>query len=143
MVQGTTMSDPIVRIGVGVVIWRDSKFLMGKRRNSHGHNTWSVPGGHLEFGETYAECAVREALEETGMYINNVRFLALTEDTFPEDGKQYITIWVESDWKSGEPTITEPDKWVDQQWRTFRDLPSPLFEPCWQNLRKAKPELFV
>lgn len=96
------MSDPIVRIGVGVVIWRDGKFLMGKRRNSHGHNTWSVPGGHLEFGETYAECAVREALEETGMYINNVRFLALTEDAFPNDNKQYITIWVESDWESGE-----------------------------------------
>lgn len=137
------MDNPQVRIGVGVFIHKDGKFLMGKRRGSHGHDTWSVPGGHLEFGETYTECAIREALEETGMHITNVRFLALTEDFFTDDNKQYITIWVDSDWESGEPTITEPDKWVDQQWQTFKTLPAPLFEPCWQNLRKLKPELFI
>lgn len=137
------MSAPIVRVGIGVIIWRDGKFLMGKRRNSHGHNTWSVPGGHLDFGETYVEGAIRESLEETGMHIENVRFLALTEDFFSDDDKQYVTIWVESDWKSGEPHITEPDKWIDHEWRTFQTLPSPLFEPCWQNLRLARPDLFV
>lgn len=132
-----------VGVGVAVFIWKDGKFLVGKRRGSHGHNTWSVPGGHLEFGETWAECAAREALEETGLHITNVRFLAVTEDMFKEDDKHYITIWVESDWLSGEPKIMEPDKWVDQRWRTFKTLPSPLFEPVWQNLRKAKPELFA
>ncbi len=137
------MDNPQVRIGVGVFIHKDGKFLMGKRRGSHGHDTWSVPGGHLEFGETYTECAIREALEETGMHITNIRFLALTEDFFTDDNKQYVTIWVDSDWESGEPTITEPDKWVDQQWKTFKTLPTPLFEPCWQNLRKLKPELFI
>lgn len=133
---------PQVRVGVGVFIWKGGKFLMGKRRGSHGHDTWSVPGGHLEFGETIEACAKREAMEETGLSVTNVRFLALTEDKFKTDNKHYITIWVETDWQSGEPTITEPDKWVDQQWLNFQSLPEPLFEPCWQNLRKNRPELF-
>ncbi len=135
------MSRPSV--GIGVFVWKDGKFLMGKRRGSHGHDTWSIPGGHLEFGESWEECAKREVLEETGLRVNNVRFLAATNDLFPDDNKHYTTIWVECDWVSGQPSITEPDKWVDQEWRTFDTLPSPLFEPCWNNLKKVKPELFI
>jgi 8-oxo-dGTP diphosphatase len=134
------MSRPSV--GVGVFVWKDGKFLMGKRVGSHGRNTWSIPGGHLEYGESIEECAKREVLEEAGVKIKNVRFLVVTNDVFREEGKHYVTVWVFSDWQSGEPKIMEPDKWIEQRWETFQTLPSPLFEPCWENLRKAKPELF-
>lgn len=130
------------KIGVGVFVWKNDKFLMGKRRGSHGHDTWSIPGGHLEFGESWEECAKREVREETGLIVTNVRFLTATNDLFHDHNKHYVTIWVYSSWKSGTPKLMEPDKYVDQEWRTFQTLPSPLFEPCWKNLRKAKPELF-
>jgi 8-oxo-dGTP diphosphatase len=133
---------PAARVGIGVFIWKDNKFLMGKRYGSHGHDTWSIPGGHLEFGETIEEGAIREALEETGITISNIRFLAITEDFFTEPAKHYVTIWVDSDWTEGEPQITEPDKCEYLEWRDFKNLPSPLFEPCWENLRKVKSELF-
>lgn len=131
-----------IRSGLGVFVWKEGKFLMGKRRGSHGHDTWSVPGGHLEFGESWEECAKREVMEETGVKIANIRFVAATNDLFPDHNKHYTTIWVASDWEEGEPTITEPDKWVDQEWRDFSTLPDNLFEPCWLNLRKARPDLF-
>lgn len=134
------MSYP--KVGVGVFVWKDGKFLMGKRRGAHGHDTWSIPGGHLEFGESWEECAKREVLEESGMAITNVRFLAATNDLFPDHDRHYTTIWVYSDWESGQPKITEPDKWIEHRWETFQTLPSPLFEPCWKNLRKTRPELF-
>lgn len=132
----------IARVGVGVFVWRDGKFLMGQRLGSHGANTWSVPGGHLEFGESWEETAKREVYEETGMQIKNVRLLAVTNDIFAADNKHYVTLWVESDWQSSEPKITEPDKFIDQGWFNFQSLPSPLFNPCWQNLRKNYPNLF-
>lgn len=135
------MNSP--KVGVGVFVWKNGKFLMGKRRGSHGHDTWSIPGGHLEFGESWEDCAAREVLEETGMIVKNVQFLAATNDIFPDHNKHYTTIWVECVWKAGEPTINEPDKWIDHEWRTFKTLPTPLFEPCWKNLKKAKPVLFV
>lgn len=135
------MENP--KVGVACFVWRDGKFIVGKRLGAHGEGTWSVPGGHLEYGESWEEAAKREVLEETGVEITNVRFLAATNDVFEANNKHYISIWLEADWLSGEPTIMEPDKWVDQEWRDFSSLPAPLFEPCWQNLRKAKPELFT
>jgi 8-oxo-dGTP diphosphatase len=131
------------KVGVAVFIWRDGKVIMNERRGSHGHGTWSIPGGHLEFGETWEECAKREAMEEVGVELTNVRFLAATNDLFADAGKHYISIWLEADWASGEPVSREPEKVIDVQWRSLADLPTPLFEPCWQNLRAAKPEFFA
>jgi 8-oxo-dGTP diphosphatase len=129
------------KVGVACFVWREGKFLIGKRIGAHGLDTWSVPGGHLEHGESWEEAAKREVMEESGMEIENIRFLAATNDVF-ESGKHYISLWLEADWKANEPSITEPDIWIDQAWCDFNSLPTPLFEPCWQNLRAAKPELF-
>jgi 8-oxo-dGTP diphosphatase len=135
-------SSPIVGAGLACFVWKDGKFLMQQRFGSHGEGTWSVPGGHIEFGETWEECAKREVMEETGMQVTNVRFMSATNDIFTDKGKHYVSIWVEADWLEGEPAITEPDKCKAQQWHDFTTLPSPLFEPCWQNLRQSRPDLF-
>jgi 8-oxo-dGTP diphosphatase len=136
-------SDNRPKVGVAAIIWRDGKAIFYKRRGSHGAETWSVPGGHLEQGESWEACAARETLEEVGVKIKNVRFLAATNDIFEAEGKHYISIWMEADWDANEPVSMEPDKVIDIQWRSLNDLPSPLFEPCWQNLRAIKPDRFA
>lgn len=127
----------IARIGIGVFIFKDGKFLMGKRRNAHGDGTWSIPGGHLEFGESFEDTAIREVMEETGLKIKNVRFGAVTNDVFVSEDKHYVTIWVLSDWESGTEEITEPDKFVSMEWRNFDNLPEPLFLP-WEQLLSSQ-----
>lgn len=129
--------DKVARIGIGVFVFKNGKFLMGRRRNAHGDGTWSIPGGHLEFGETFEDTAKREVLEETGLAIENVRFGAVTNDHFKDEGKHYVTIWMLSDWKSGKEQITEPDKFIEMQWRDFDTLPEPLFLP-WQQLLSSQ-----
>ncbi len=126
-----------VRVGVGIFVFRNGKFVMGKRKGSHGEGSWSVPGGHQEFGESIEQTAIREVKEETGLDITNIRFGALTNDYFEEDEKHYITIWMLSDYASGEATICEPDKFVDQDWFDFDTLPEPLFLP-WNQLLKSE-----
>jgi len=131
------------KVGVAVFIWRNGKFLMYRRKGSHAEGTISLPGGHLEFGESWEDCAARETEEEVGIKIKNVHYLATTNDIMPGEGKHYVSIWLTADWADGEPRIMEPEKVEELSWHTFKDLPSPLFEPCWTNLRKAKPELFT
>jgi 8-oxo-dGTP diphosphatase len=51
------------------------------------------PGGHLEHGESFEDCAKREALEETGLEVGDVKFLTATNDVMDE-GSHYVTIYV-------------------------------------------------
>lgn len=129
--------EKIPRVGIGVFVFRNGKFLMGKRMGSHGEGSWSVPGGHLEFSESFEETAQREVLEETGLKIKNIRFGAITNDYFKEEHKHYVTIWMVSEYESGEATILEPDKYIEQNWFDFDTLPQPLFLP-WNQLLKSE-----
>ncbi|EXJ83525.1 hypothetical protein A1O1_07148 [Capronia coronata CBS 617.96] len=69
------------------------KFLLGMRLGSHGADTWALPGGHLEFNETFEECAAREVLEETGLVLDpeSLRFLTATNDLMPLEQTQTQT----------------------------------------------------
>lgn len=116
-------------IGVAVVVYRDDKFLLGKRKNSHGAGCWQFPGGHLEFNESIEACAAREIFEETGVTIKNVRFATFTNDIFENEHKHYVTLFVIGDHDSGEAEVKEPEKCEEWGWFYPEDLPSPLFLP--------------
>ena len=106
---------------------------MQQRKGAHGAGSWSVLGGHLEFGESFEETARREVEEETTLKIKNIRFGAVTNDYFADEDKHYVTIWMISEYESGTEYITEPNKCIGLAWHTFDDLPSPLFLP-WKKL---------
>ncbi|KAF2113292.1 nudix hydrolase 1 [Lophiotrema nucula] len=110
--------DKRPKVGVGVVIHDGAgNIVMGERAGSHGAGTMQCPGGHLEFGESFAECAAREALEETGLKIGDIKFLTATNDVM-EEGKHYITIFVTGT-ITGEnkvPQPLEPEKCASWDW---------------------------
>ena len=123
------MENSSPKIGVGVFIRKDGKILLGKRIGKHATNTWSPSGGHLEFGETPEQAAIRETLEETGLEITNIKSGPYTNDIYLDEGKHYITLMFVADWKSGEPKILEPDKWEQWDWFSLDNLPQPLMMP--------------
>jgi 8-oxo-dGTP diphosphatase len=120
------MSDrPLV--GVGVLVMKDGKLLLGKRRNAHGAGEYASPGGHLEYGESFEACARREVLEETGLELGEIRFLRLLNTTRYAP-RHYVDVSLVADWKSGEPQNLEPEKLEGWGWYALDALPSPLFE---------------
>lgn len=132
-VDQTTMPNlTLPRLGVGVLILRNGKLLLGPRRGSHGAGSWAPPGGHLESGESVEECARREAREETGLEIERIRQGPWTHDRFPAEGKEYVTLFVVAQEAQGtqrEPQLLEPEKCAGWEWFDWAELPSPLFAP--------------
>jgi len=116
-------------IGIGVIIVRSGRILLGKRRNAHGAGSWCCPGGHLEYGESFESCARREVMEETGLEIENVRRGAFTNDRFAEEGKHYVTLFMLADCPQGTPRVCEPEKCARWDWFPENALPRPLFLP--------------
>jgi 8-oxo-dGTP diphosphatase len=74
--------------------------------------TMQCPGGHLEHGESFAETAAREVLEETGLVVGNIKFLTATNDVFPE-GKHYVTIFVTCTIMGQEKVPQVGRAWID------------------------------
>ncbi|MBI4014600.1 MAG: NUDIX domain-containing protein [Candidatus Aenigmarchaeota archaeon] len=120
------MQENRPKVGLGVIVKKDDKVLLLRRKGSHGEGSWCFPGGHLENMETFEDCAKRETMEEAGIVLTNTRFAGVTNDFFPE-GKHYVTIFMYSDWKSGEARICEPDKCEEIGWFMWNALPQPLF----------------
>jgi len=126
------MSEDKVRVGVGVIVVRDGKVLLGLRKSEHGKGVWGFPGGHLEYGESPEECASRELEEETGMFVDPryVRRGPYTNDVFEEARKHYVTIFVTCHIKEGVcPRVCEPDKCERWEWFSWDEMPENLFLP--------------
>ena len=55
---------PMLSAGATVVVIKDKKIFLNLRSDT---NTWGIPGGALELGETLQETAARELKEETNL----------------------------------------------------------------------------
>ena len=130
------MNDRIPRVGVGVIVLREGLVLLGQRRGSLGEGTWALPGGHLEFGETVAQCAIREVREETGLEIQSPAPGPYTSDLLASGGKHYVTLFVVARAGTGEPKTLEPAKCLGWHWFRWSELPAPLFQPL-ETLRRT------
>lgn len=124
-------------VGVGIMILKDDKVLLGKRHEDpekassvlHGEGTWTMPGGKLHFGESFEKAAFREVLEETGIKINKekLKIISVTNDIV-EDA-HFVTIGFLCEDFAGEPKVMEFDEITEWRWFELDNLPSPIFFP--------------
>jgi 8-oxo-dGTP diphosphatase len=131
-----TLDDRRPRIGIGVIVVRANKeggieILLGKRKKEFGRDKWAFPGGHLEYKETWAECALRELKEETGLDFSSRLpfFIGATNDI--EGEFHYVTLYVGfSGIEEDEAQNLEPHKCAGWDWFNLTDgLPKDLWLP--------------
>ncbi len=118
------------RVGLGViVINNEGKILVGKRKNSHAP-FYSIPGGHLELGETFEDGAIREIKEETDLSIQNPEVVSITNnlETYRNEGLHYISVVLLAKDFSGELKNMEPEKCEEWIWVNPENLPLPHFD---------------
>ena len=110
-----------VLAAVTVFVVRNGKFLLGKRKGSHGEGTWALPGGKIDIGETWFNTAQREVLEETGLLTINHKLLGVTNDIFADNdanvSKHFVNLIIlAATADNNEPKTVEPDKCEGWEW---------------------------
>ena len=93
-------------VGVLAVVLRGDRALVVRRSNPPMSGRWGFPGGVLELGETVAQGAMRELLEETGVVAEAAGPLTVI-DTIDRDDQgrvryHYTLVAVIGTWRSGE-----------------------------------------
>lgn len=129
------MSTLYPRVGVGVILTNaQGQVLLGKRKGSHAPY-WSIPGGHLELGESFESAAIREVAEETGLEIHGPEVVAVTNnlETWRECGLHYISVTLHAR-ADGEPQLLEPEKCEGWFWCDPSELPEPHFDASRQSI---------
>jgi len=132
----------LVRLVSYVLLERDGRILLGKRKNAFGAGCWSMPAGHIEHNEGVFGCAERELKEETGIEVGSFEFVAAKlippyELNGVMSGDYAAFLVRPTDW-SGDPANMEPDKNEGWQWFDPAALPEPLFPPVALLLECAK-----
>lgn len=115
------------RIGVGVIILRGRKVLLGLRKGHRSPGCYGLPGGYLEKNENFEDCARREVFEETGFAGMSLQPIYLISGS--SDNIHYTDIIFYANYKDGEPTVRETDRVENWEWFDVFDLPSPLYGP--------------
>ena len=122
------MDSPRPKVGVGLLLIKNGKILLGRRKGSHGTGEYGGTGGHLEQMESFEACILRELAEEAGpgLRIRNLRFLCVS-NLKKYAPKHYVDIGMVAEWEAGEPQLMEPEKLEGWAWYDLDDLPEPLF----------------
>jgi ADP-ribose pyrophosphatase YjhB (NUDIX family) len=83
--------NPVVAAGV-VVEGGDGRVLFVRRAKEPSRGLLAFPGGFVDFGETAEEAATREAHEETGIDVRDLRFLGSWPNLYEWRGVTYPVV---------------------------------------------------
>ncbi len=118
------------KVGIGVILENsNNEILIGKRKGSHAP-LFSIPGGHLELGETFEEAAIKEVFEETGLQISDPKVISVTNNlrTYQHENKHYISVILYSNKYTGVLEVKENDKCEFWAWYSPNNIPNPHFD---------------
>lgn len=109
----------------GIVVNEKNELLLIYR-----YSKWDMPKGHVEAGESFEHCALREVKEETGL--KNIKITGFTGTTQHEYFDKYLhedvakeTHWFAMKASNDEPLVPQVEENIELiKWVTIKELPS-------------------
>ncbi len=130
-------------VGFGIIILNNKKkILLGKRHKNpektvfKESETWTCPGGKLEYKEDLENGLKREVAEETGIKINSMKLIAINNDI--NKYAHFVTIGFLCEDFEGEPQILEPNEITKWRWFNFNELPKKIYFPSQKLIKNYK-----
>ena len=118
---------------VVAAVTRGDRILLTRRARAPHANTWDLPGGFLEAGETPAQWLRRELREELGMRVRRARLLTFVTDTYGPGGFPILTAIYRVTPEPG--NITAADDVSEYRWFSRSSLP--FREIAFLSMRRA------
>jgi 8-oxo-dGTP pyrophosphatase MutT (NUDIX family) len=106
-----------VTVGVRILLIQDGQVLLVRHTY---HDGWQFPGGGVKYGETLAQAATREALEETGAQLTETPRLLGVYTYFGEGKSDHVLVFYSEQFLLTQAT----DRWEIAEARLF-----PIAEP--------------
>jgi ADP-ribose pyrophosphatase YjhB (NUDIX family) len=130
------------RIRVAVILAQDGQILLVRHRKGD-RAYWMLPGGGLDYGETFEACAIRELREETGLEIEVDRMLFLSEAICPRGTRHVVNIYLVGRVVGGAIAVPEGDIIDAVRFVPIAEFPDlTLYPPIMDHLLAAHAENF-
>ena len=112
------------RVAVGAVVFKEDRILLVRRGQPPAEDSWAIPGGSVDIGETLQQAAEREIKEETGIRIRASKPI-YTFDVIERDESggirfHYVIVDLSADYVSGEPSAG--DDAVEARWISAEEI---------------------
>ena len=107
--------DRTERVELAVLcLIKDGARVLLQNRVKKDWQGYTLPGGHVEPGESFVDAVVREMKEETGLTIEKPKLVGIKQ--FPIDGGRYIVLLFEATQFTGEVVSSEEGEmtWIDR-----------------------------
>lgn len=109
------------RIRVAGILKKDESILFVKHKKN-GREYYLLPGGGIDYGETFYEALKREFLEEVNLKINPLNMFCISEAISPDKDRHIVNLFFEVEYISGELKIAEEDRIVGAKYIPISDL---------------------
>lgn len=131
-----------------LVLLNDGKILLQRRFNTgYMDGNYGLPAGHVDKGESFTECIIREAQEEIGVELvpQDLKVAHIMHRFSGTDwgdlGYRIDLFFVAEKWQ-GNIEIKEPDKCDDLQWFDLANLPENIIPYIKLALENIKNKIF-
>ena len=131
---------PIIVSGTGVLFVNEKNQILLQERADNFY--WGYPGGSMELGETFEDCAKREAFEESGLICDKLEVFCSesgqeTNYTYPNGDEIYIAglIFLCREYH-GELKVQEEEV-IRQRFFSEDELPDPMLPRNKRILKEA------
>jgi 8-oxo-dGTP diphosphatase len=122
-------NNQVVACGVAVVVTHRQQVLFGKRKSAAGGFEWQLPGGWIVPGESAQQAARREVSEETGLQLQELQFVGITNNVFSQHNHS-MSLYFEAECADVKSlNVAEGDKCDVWEWRGWAEVTENLYLP--------------
>lgn len=133
----------------GIITDRDGRILLVRHAK---HKPWTLPGGHVEVGETFQQAMIREAKEELGLNIELVGMITLCQEanitTLPAPVRVQTIEYTNEKWPQRKyeefflahvvsgTIMPQPSEIAEYDWKTFEEIRAIPTENIYTSIRE-------